>query len=237
MNRFSIILISLIFFVLPSVSLAGGLSFPDNVFQVRLVGERVDYSYVGNPAQLFIDQWLAGEVILEDGQRRKVDALMYNGFHDELVYLSGNQEYIKLEKSRLKGFILENHFVNDTLYFEKIQVPSPGAGNTASRYAQVLHQGALSLYASRQIKSAGKEIIHQQNRAFERRLYKPDTSYLLQLPDGRWYSFSKLRRRTLQELFPDKRDQIRSIQRSNQIRMRNNEQELIRLIRLLEPLW
>lgn len=233
MKRISLILIFLI-----ACSFVGPVAMgkvPDGNFQAKLVGERVNHDYVGNPAQMYISQWLAGEIFLENGQSRNVQALIYNGFHDELVYRTPDIQYVKLEKERIKGFTLGNDMTGEPLVFEKIRMPDQSPGKPEWIYAQVLHQDALTLYAFRRTISGGKEVLRQGDQAFERRLYKSDTLYFLKLANGQWYSFNRLRGNTLQELFPSHSAQIRNIRRRHQIRMRNNEQELIRFIQLLEP--
>lgn len=208
----------------------------DEVFQARLVGEIVDPSYVGIPDQLLESRWLPGEIILSDGQVRAVEALHYNGFHDELVFISESEQLIKLEKMRIAGFILENELMNETLVFEKIKLPSDVTRNSTGVYAQVLYDGELTLYAYRKIDNAGREIVREDNIAYERVIYKPATIYYLKLQGGELLAFNSIRRNTLQRLFPEQSDEIRRLMRSNNIQLRNDELELIRAIKVLETL-
>jgi hypothetical protein len=207
----------------------------DEMYQPRLVGERVPFEYVGNPDQLHLRSWFPGEIMLVDGQTRKVSALRYNAFRDELVWLSDNDQLVRIEKNRIEGFRIFNSLSGDTLHFEKLQVRVPLRREPITIFAEVLRDGDVSVYVYRNIKSGGREVIRDGNTAFERRVYADDYVYYLVFPDNEMVSFRNLRRNSLLRAFPDNRREIRQALRQHFFSFRFSEEALVRTIDVLEP--
>ena len=207
----------------------------DEIYQPRLVGERVSFEYVGNPDQLHLRSWFPGEIMLIDGQTRKVDALRYNAFRDELVWLSDKEQLVRIEKNRIEGFRIFNTLSGDTLHFEKIQVRVPLRREPVTIFAEVLREGDVSVYVYRNIRSGGREIIRDGNVAFQRRVYTDDYVYYLMFPGEEMVSFRKLRRNSLLRAFPENRREIRQALRPYIISFRFSEEALVRTVDVLEP--
>jgi len=204
-------------------------SEPDEAYMMNIRRGMMGIEYI-NPfadykGSQFYNNWTSGEIFLTNGERITGLDLRYEGYLDQLLWLRDDQIPSILCKTCIIGFNLFNDSNNITASFViKKGIRLPFENDSADCFFQSLVQGEYSFYALRKV----------------RRL--TDLSELVD--DTRYYIFNndqyeKIRlsiRDLLDVPFIDKK-RMKSIIKENKIRLRNNEQEFMRVIGLYNSLY
>ncbi|MFH0841518.1 MAG: hypothetical protein V1903_02740 [Bacteroidota bacterium] len=173
------------------------------------------YNYKGSQ---FYNDWTSGEIFLTNGEKITGLSLRYEGYLDQLLWLREDQIPCILCKTCINGFNLFDGSGNITASFLiKKGIRLPLESDSADCFFQSLVQGEYSFYALRKVGKLSD-------------LYEltDDTRYFIFKNDQ--YERIRLRVRDLLNFSSIDKTRMKSIIRSNKIRLRNNEQEFIRAI-------
>jgi hypothetical protein len=197
-------------------------SEPDETYMLimrkGMMGVEYTNPVVGYKGDQYFNNWTYGEIFLTNGERITGLLLRYEGYLDQLLWL--REDYIPciLCKSCIKGFNLYDDSDNLTASFIiKRGIRLPFENDSADCFFQSLVQGEYSFYALRKV-----------SRLSDLSELVDDTRYFIFKSD----QYERIRLRTsdlLNVSFIDK-TRMKSIIRSNKIRLRDNEQEFIRAI-------
>ncbi len=205
-------------------------------FQPHLAGEvyKPDNIFSGSP--FFINAWSIGQVILNSGEIADSCMLRYNGYLDELFWLTHDTyEQVMLDKNLITGFRLFDAASQQWVTFEQIEVNDPLTGAKRKIFAQLLLQDELSLYAYRYVRETGTTTsVMQAGQLVSRRVIGPEYQFFLLNAEGESRRIQMNRRRFL-HAFPEKRKELRRELR----RMRNSirsERQLISAVKLLNTI-
>lgn len=205
----------------------------DALFQARLSGEV--YSppvlYAGDP--YYLSNWTSGRVLLTTGQKVINVMLRYNGYHDDLYWLTPETfQQVRLDKNLIDSFMLLHPESNQWMKFQKIETSNIITGAPGSFFAEVLADKKIFLYAYRKIRETGETTsVLIGGRLISRQVIGPDYVYYLQIPGSDPVSI-QTNRRSLLRVFPEKRKEIRREFRKNYIRIRG-ERQLIKAVEVI----
>ena len=174
--------------------------------------------FVGYKGDQYFNNWTYGEIFLTNGERITGLYLRYEGYLDQLLYLREDHIPCILCKACIKGFNLFDDSDNIAASFIiKKGIRLPFENDSANCFFQTLVEGEYSFYAFRKV-----------IKLLDVFKWADDTKYYIFNNDQ--YERIKLRAHDLLKVsFIDKM-RMKSIIKSNKIRLRNNEQEFIRAI-------
>lgn len=228
-------LILFIGFILTSFSINGQtisgykVTVTDTVFQPRLIGSayRDKGAFVGK--QYMNTVWREGDILLSTGEMVLKKYLKINGLLDELIWLNQiNSSQVKIDKKIISEFWLKDSNGLVT-HYKRI---NPSLGKLGDIFAEIMHEGELSLYIYRQIVVKGTETVRQEQGIFSMDKLEPAPIYLIKFPSGKFFSMDKPTRHSLLRLFPEQRKTIRKILKTNSQPL-GDEQNLIKAVILL----
>jgi hypothetical protein len=209
---------------------------PEALFKARLSGEVYTPPVIHSGSQWFIGEWAIGSVKLITGEKVSDVMLRYNGYLDELFWLTPSTfEQVRLDKNLIRQFEMNDPASGERLIFMNLEVNNMLAPGAIQVFAQLLYYGDISLYVHRKIRETGATTSTMVGgRLVARRILGLDYQYYLcgrsELPET-----LQPNRRSLLRAFPEHRSQIRLALRQNNIRIRN-EAQLIDAIKIINDL-
>lgn len=181
--------------------------------------------------------WVTGTVETIHGVVYPEQQLRYNMLLDELFWQSpGARQHVMLDKNTIQSFTMkmDGEVVHE---FQRIFLPDPVTGSIQGKYVRVLFDegDGVALYGMYHKRfSSRSERINMGGRVTHVRILTSQTAWYLQLPDEEIRSV-RPRNRAFINSFPDKRDELRQLLRSNNIRVRD-EVTLIQAAKLINEL-
>jgi hypothetical protein len=192
----------------------------DFIFQM-LTGEAYSDPGLTHKGIYFQEAFLPGKVKFNNGDSVDNILLRYNGFEDQLIWLSKDFGQVKLDKAPIAEFELNNS--GSASHFKNI-----AAGETGV-FVQICYEGKVKLYVQRKIVPHTDYIkngIHYYK-------YKSLPQYFLMI-NNRFFAVNRSIN-SIYQLFPAKKEEIRRAIRGNNLKDRN-EDEFIKLISQIEDL-
>jgi len=210
-----------------------GLNNASPGFDYPLSGEiiRPVSGFLGSP--YFNDQWLKGEVLLNNGVTVHDKKLRYNAFLDEIIWLDeASMQQVKLDRELVEGFLLYFPGIAEPIRFKKTE-PGP-AGITAKQngFAQILYSDTISLLAFRQVVKKRDIMTGRGSSRVLMSELEPATIYFFIIPGEEPVFIARMSRRNIYRVFPGKREFIRNEIRRNNLRL-DSDHDLIRLAVIL----
>ena len=176
------------------------------------------------------EDWLLGDVLLENGIVVRDKRLRYNGYLDELFWLyEGDYQQIQLDRNFIKEYTLYKQGRLEPVIFRKINIDAPLITSRDNVFGELLYEGSLQLYAYRRVFGSRPGEIGEVGT-----IISPSPLFVLILPEGTSKILRRINRRNLLNLFPDKRREIRNMLSDNRIFRLRSEQDLLDAVRLLE---
>jgi hypothetical protein len=161
-----------------------------------------------------------GEVILENGDIITKIPLSYEQYSDELLWIRGkDQKRCILNKDQVKAFNLLDESNNFKANFVKKRIKLQFNPDSTDRYIQVLESGKFTLYAYRNVKKAAVEFVLVDN-----------TKYLI-FNNGQ-YTLVSLNRHGLMHIPRVDKYRMKLVIKSNNIKVKGNEPEFVRALKL-----
>lgn len=196
---------------------------PDETYMMNMrkgiMGIEYTVPVVGYKGNRYYSNWTCGEIFLTNGERITGLYLRYEEYLDQLLWLREEFRVGVLSKACIKGFNLYDDSNNIVASFIKKRIRLPFENDSADCFFQKLVKGEYSFYAFRKV-----------SRLSDVLKLVDDTRYYVFNNDQ--YEMIKLRTRDLLNVsFIDKM-KMKSIIKSNKIRLRDNEQEFIKAISL-----
>lgn len=206
-------------------------------FQPHLSGEVYSPAVIFSGSPYFINAWSIGQVILKTGKVADSCVLRYNGYLDELFWLSPETyDQVMLDKGLIAGFRLFDAAGKQWVDFEQIEIRDPLTGARRTIFAQRLLQEHVSLYAYRYVRETGATAsVMQGGQLIQRRVIGPEYQFFILNENGESQRI-QMNRRSFLQLFPEKHQELRRELRRNRNRLRN-EQQLVSAVRLLNRLY
>jgi len=175
-----------------------------------------DISYKG---ERYYNNWTYGDIFLTSGERITGLFLRYEQYLDQLLWLKDDFRVGVICKACIKGFNLYNDSNNIIASFVKKRIKLELESDSTECLLQLLVNGEYSLYARRKVSRL------------------PDAPKLAD--DTRYYIFNNDRYERI-KLYPHDllsvsfidKTRMRSIIKTNRIKLRNDEKEFIRAISL-----
>jgi hypothetical protein len=208
----------------------------DSIFQPHLPGEVYTPPVVHAGSPWFLADWLKGEVTLTNGQTTRDVLLRYNGYFDELFWLTPvDFEQVQLDKQLIMSFAFYDPEEDEWFRFERLDKRNVLTGNTENVFAQLLTGNEIRLYVHRKIRETGATTSTMVGGVLmARQVLGPDYNYFLKRSDSEAQAIS-VNRRSLLRAFPGYRHEIRQKLRHHHIRIRN-EAQLITAVELINDL-
>jgi len=204
----------------------------DTVFSPKLTGESFfeNKQYIGE--QYFNKDWEKGDVLLSTGEMVYNKRLKYNGLFDEVIWMNNsNFGKYQLDKSSVSDFWL-NSTTDKTIHFKHINIGDSTGGHGTDIFAQVGVEGKVSLYIQRKISITGEANVYINNSLFYFNNIGESPLYFIKLTTNHFTKLSRISRRVLLKLFPEKKKEIVKLMSDNHLNLKN-ESDLIKLIGLL----
>jgi hypothetical protein len=196
---------------------------PDEAYMMNMRKGMMGIEYidpvVGYKGNRYYNNWTYGEILLTNDERITGLSLRYEEYLDQLLWLRGEFRVGVLCKACIKGFNLYDDSNNIIASFIKKRIRLPFENDSADCFFQILVKGEYSFYAFRKV-----------SRLHDAPKLADDTRYYVFNNDQ--YEMIKLRTHDLLNVsFIDKM-KMKSIIKSNEIRLRDNELEFIKAISL-----
>jgi hypothetical protein len=213
-----------LFLILPGLSLSGQTdSISSSSAYQLLIGDVYKDPGVFHNGIYFRNPYLPGKVYFTSGDSVSGIYLRYNSKDDELLWLNKGFGQIKLEKTNINGFVLQNQ---DTAFrFLRMNL---SAHDGSDNFYQECLKGPVSLYASRRVTQYSS--YYSKNIQFFK--YRPQSKYIAVI-NGRKFYFDNPKLKSLYERFPGKKTEIAAYIRENDLKIAN-EETFIALIKQLE---
>ncbi|MFW5879857.1 MAG: hypothetical protein ACOCUV_03445 [bacterium] len=227
-----IVLLGLIVFVVSFSD--GNASINPKSFEKKLSGE-IFYKFPDVIGSMFLyEEWITGDVILECGAKVCNQKLKYSGYLNELFWLREKDNLtVKLDKGMIECFILK---ISDqsTRSFRKFHSLESGSGEDV--FIEELYSGTgFSLFAKRDIVERGTQTEHVNQRVYQRTKVEPKTIYIIiNQKSGKSCEFYRITRRNIYRALGYEKTIIREIIRRHNISLAFGEDELKRLIELMD---
>jgi hypothetical protein len=178
------------------------------------------------------EKWTRGDVRLTSGTWVRGKMLRYNGYIDELFWLSeADYSQVKVDRGLIDEFIL--YAPSGSLRFTRIMVHVPPIIWNREVLGEILYEGNISLYCYRRVIETGLGDYLVENRVVGGRKIAPSHLYIMELPGGTQTTISRIRRSSILNLFPENRKEIRRLLRQNRLRP-SNARELAEVMKLLD---
>jgi hypothetical protein len=172
------------------------------------------------PDQFYTKQWCSGSLKLYNDAYVSNKTLKYNGFTDSFFWmLKPEMQQIILDKNFIQEIRLVEPNRMDTMIFRKIGTASKLFPDTIEHFMQVLTEGKISLLVYR-------KIAYTTNS----QSYFPCYDYYL-VYNGKWTKII-IFRKSLLEIYPDKKKELRKLLRKNRLNLRI-ENDLTRAVNLM----
>jgi hypothetical protein len=198
----------------------------------KLTGEVYIQEIKSSVSPCFINYWCPGKVFLENGGEVQCKNLKYDSYLDRLIWLNDNLLQVKLDKETIKGFCLDDK-VTGRHTFIKIS-PSNRSSSNQFIFSEELFVNKLGLFAFRKAELIRTDELRKRQNVFEE--FEKQTVYYFQLPDQKQLTFSHIRKKSILDLFPDKRSEIQKALTAHGIHRIVTEADLIRVAALIDSL-
>jgi hypothetical protein len=164
-------------------------------------------------------QWRYGNIILNNGEVIYGKLMHYDGLNDQLIIDSKNPAIkLTVEKYTIQGFNMEILNSDRIIRFRRIRVKGKHLTDYQDVFLQVLLSGKNTLYVYRKL-----------TKTLQVNGIVRNYVYFLKREDGSMASFVKPSRKSLLDLFPEKRDLFRMHLRKIHNHVRNEEQLILAL--------
>jgi hypothetical protein len=217
--KYNVVVFAILF--LPLFSLAGTNSPLENV---KLSGRSYNYpvGYEGNP--YLTEDWMIANLLLEDGQLSEKIKVRLNILTNDLIFYNDELKRVFiLDKETIKRFTV-NPGTRDSMVFVKYKGENISFKLKNNDYIHELQSGTISFFVK-----DGADIVNASDVSSKNKIY-PKKYYFVKTEKG--FSEIKLNVKSIIQLFPDRKKEIRLLAKTNRIK-RNSEFSISKLIRLL----
>lgn len=196
----------------------------------HLSGDVFSFGMISSGSQYFYDEWLSGEVLLTNGESVSARFLRYNGYLDELIWLpSTSRMPVRVDKGLVRSFSLDMPGHAGPVVFENLALRPAFMSQGIDFFAQRLYVGDLTLLVRREVVRDGRMSRTDGGKIYQITRLKKRPVYCVVMPGHEVFTMRKIRHRFFEDLFPERRRELREVLRHHRIRVRT-EADLIRAV-------
>lgn len=167
-------------------------------------------------------RWLNG-MVLYDGQQFDSIPMLYDIFHDEVVIRHFNGDHVLLQTVKVDSFIVDNH------HFARLESGKDINPQMRTGFYDIVY-GGKSRTLVRRTKSRQEKIVEKRVIA-----YYPEKNFFYVFKDNRYHSVHT--KKSMLELFPDRKRELRRVLRENKIKFRKNrEMAIVKMVETYDNL-
>ncbi len=204
--------------------------------EVRLSGRLYSFNMDSDGSYYLKDNWVKGSVTLTNGETAEGVLLNYNTYLGELIWLSEETyRVVQVDKNLVKQFTLDQPGVSGPAVFQRLRISMPLEGDSANIYVQQLYKGDIMLAVRRRVVVTGERLESTRGTLRSVPRLRSDPVYYIIAEGSDAYEISRLNRRSLYSIFPEKRREIRAGFRDERLYIRT-EQDLIRAVSVIDSI-
>jgi hypothetical protein len=197
------------------------------IMEPRLTGDLYIKPIPSGVSQFFIDDWLIGTILLTGDLTISNQYFKYNGYVDHVIWMNEDFQQIKLDSDPIRSFCLADKYTPGINYcFEKIRITEEPASDSVMVFAQVLYKNLLSLYVQRKVILTGTE--ERKSDRFIIDSYEKRNIYFLRSGKQITRGFRKINKTSILKTFPERKEDIAKLFRSDRQYRLRTEEDLIR---------
>jgi len=220
------------------------LTMPDKFENLRLTGENAvgntvrtyDGRYEGVKGHPYLsDEWLVGNVLLENEKEYQNVKLKYDAYQDQLIGLQQEKYPILLDKDKVRAFTMMAEDSMEVFKFVKAKYLDHSLKRVdGDQYVQVLHQGIVSLFAVNRklLNKANYRGAYNYGNKYDEFVNIEPTYYLAEAGEAHKL---KLKKRKVIKSFASHMQAISRFIENEQLQL-NNEESLLKLIAYYEEI-
>lgn len=192
---------------------------------VKLTGQYYSFPVGLEGCPYLQDDWQEGNINLENGKTAYQIKVRFNLIENNLVfYNEALKRVFIVDKETIKSFVL-NPGRSDSLFFVKYTGPEVGFKLRKNDFVHVLCQGKINFFIKHLADVIDANDMNSKNKVY------PKNFYFLNF-DNQTVEI-KISYRSIYNLFPAKKREIKSLIAENKIR-KANESNLVKLIYLID---
>lgn len=226
MKRFRYkLMLQLVLMIMLSVSAfaSGEKGYPQE--NVKLTGHYYIYPISLEGSPYLQDEWQAGNLNLENGKTARDIKIRFNIINNDLIFYNESLKRVFIaDKETVRSFIM-NPGRNDSLLFIKYSGPEIGFKLKNNDFVHLLCQGKINFIVKHTADVVDANEVNSKDRVF------PKNFYFLNF-NNKTVDIA-LNYRSVYNLFPSKKKEIKRLISENKIR-KANENNLIKLINLID---
>jgi hypothetical protein len=211
-------------------------SLLEQIMEPRLTGELFFKPIPSTVSQFFMDEWLTGTIVLSNDLTITSQFFKYNGYIDHVIWINKDFVQIKLDNDPIRSFCLSDKNIPGKSYcFEKIKIPKDLASDSVMVFAQVLYKNLLSLFVQRKVVLTGIE-----ERKTDRSIidsYEKRNIYYFKSGEHIFKGFRKINKANIINTFPERKEEILKLFRSDRQFRIKTEEDLIRFAARLNEMF
>jgi hypothetical protein len=211
-------------------------SLLEKIMEPRLTGDLYIKPVPSSISQFFMDDWVIGTIYLSNDRTITNVYLKYNGYIDRPIWMTDDFVQIRLDKEPIRSFCLTDRYVPGISYcFEKIKIPKELSSDSTKVFAQVLYKNLLSLLVERKVVLTGVE-----ERKLDRFIidsYEKRNIYFFRLGEQITEGFRKINKKNVLKTFPERKEDIEKLFRSEKPNRVRTEEDLIRFAARLNDMF
>jgi hypothetical protein len=206
------------------------------LMEPRLTGENYNKPLPSSISQFFTDEWLLGTIHLTNNLTVENQYFKYNGYIGHLIWMNDDFKQIRLDNDPIRFFCLADKFITGKSYcFEKIKISNEPASDSVMVFAQVLYKNFLSLFVQRKVVLIGVEERKQDRFIIDS--YEKRNIYFFKLGEHLTQGFRKIRKTSVLRTFPERKEDIEKLFRSEKPYRVRTEEDLIRFAARLNGMF
>jgi hypothetical protein len=206
------------------------------IMEPRLTGDLYIKPIPSSVSQFFMDDWVIGTVYLSNDQTITNVYLKYNGYIDHPIWMTDDFVQIRLDRDPIRFFCLADKYNPGKSYcFERIKISEETATDSVKVFAQVLYKNHLSLYVQRKVVLTGVEERKQDRFIIDS--YEKRNIYFFRLGEQMKQGFRKISKTTVLKTFPERKDDVEKLIRSEKPSRIRTEEDLIKFTARLNGMF
>jgi hypothetical protein len=211
-------------------------SILEKLMEPRLTGENYIKPIPSSVSQFFTDDWLKGTIQLTNDLTVENQYFRYNGYIDHLIWINDDYKQIRLDNDPIRSFCLADKYNPGKSYcFERIKISNETATDSVKIFAQVLYKNLLSLYVQRKVVLTGIEERKQDRFIIDS--YEKRNIYFFRLGEQMKQGFRKISKTTVLKTFPERKEDVEKLFRSEKPNRVRTEEDLIRFAARLNEMF
>jgi hypothetical protein len=206
------------------------------IMEPRLTGDLYIKPVPSSVSQFFMDDWLIGTIYLSNDHTITNLYLKYNGYIDHPIWMKEDFAQIRLDNDPIRSFCLADKFIPGNSYcFEKIKISNKPASDSVMVFAQVLYKNLLSLFVQRKVVLTGVEESKLDRIIIDS--YEKRSIYYFRLGEKITGGFRKINKKSILITFPERKEDIEKLFRSEKPYRIRTEEDLIRFAARLNGMF